>query len=110
MGNPLTALAIAVLFAYWSLGLRRGLHMAELLKRRTNLSPLASILIIGAGGAFNGMLIDSGIGKVLADSLAQLNSRTPSCWPGWWPARWASPGGFRHRGHDQRRRHGVAPC
>ena len=75
LGNPLTALAIAVLFAYWSLGLRRGLQMADLLKLTEKcFPPLASILlIIGAGGAFNGILIDSGIGKVLGDSLAQLN-------------------------------------
>ncbi|MFC6283034.1 MULTISPECIES: GntT/GntP/DsdX family permease [Polaromonas] len=75
LGNPLTALVIAVVFAYWSLGLRRGLRMADLLKLTDkSFPPLASILlIIGAGGAFNGILIDSGIGKVLADSLAQLN-------------------------------------
>lgn len=75
LGNPLTALAIAVMFAYWSLGLHRGLQMADLLKLTEKcFPPLASILlIIGAGGAFNGILIDSGIGKVLGDSLAQLN-------------------------------------
>lgn len=75
LGNPLTALSLAVLFAYWSLGLRRGLAMADLLKLTEKcFPPLASILlIIGAGGAFNGILIDSGIGKTLADSLAQLN-------------------------------------
>ncbi|MGU7779267.1 GntT/GntP/DsdX family permease [Burkholderia sp. PU8-34] len=73
VGNPLTALVIAVAFAYWSLGLRRGATMTDLLHRtQRGFPPLASILlIIGAGGAFNGMLIDSGIGKVLASQLAQ---------------------------------------
>lgn len=73
LGNPLTALAIAVIFAYATLGLRRGLSMEEL-QRLTGQSftPLANILlIIGAGGAFNGVLIDSGVGKVLASTLAQ---------------------------------------
>ncbi|CAI9008649.1 gluconate:H+ symporter [Pseudomonas chlororaphis] len=74
-GNPLVALVIAVVFAYWSLGLRRGLCMQDLLGHtQKSLPPLASILlIIGAGGAFNGILIDSGVGKVLADSLTRLD-------------------------------------
>ncbi|MBX8582358.1 GntP family permease [Pseudomonas cichorii] len=75
LGHPLVALVIAVVFAYWSLGMRRGLSMQDLLGHtQKSLPPLASILlIIGAGGAFNGILIDSGIGKVLADSLTQLD-------------------------------------
>lgn len=75
IGHPLVALVIAVVFAYWSLGVRRGLSMQDLLGHtQKSLPPLASILlIIGAGGAFNGILIDSGIGKVLADSLNQLD-------------------------------------
>ncbi|AFQ49876.1 gluconate:H+ symporter [Burkholderia cepacia] len=72
VGNPLTALAIAVVFAYWSLGIRRGATMASMLQStQKSFPPLAGILlIIGAGGAFNGMLIDSGIGQVLAGKLA----------------------------------------
>lgn len=75
LGHPLVALVIAVVFAYWSLGMRRGLSMQDLLGHtQKSLPPLASILlIIGAGGAFNGILIDSGIGKVLADALTQLD-------------------------------------
>jgi len=73
IGDPLIALTIAVTFAYWSLGLRRGATMAILLEStQKSLPPIASILlIIGAGGAFNGMLIDSGVGKTLANMLAQ---------------------------------------
>lgn len=75
LGTPLIALSIAVLFAYWSLGLRRGLSMADLLAHtQKSFPPLAGILlIIGAGGAFNGILIDSGVGNALAGSLGQLN-------------------------------------
>ncbi|MTJ80550.1 MAG: permease DsdX [Telmatospirillum sp.] len=75
LGNPLTALTIAVVFAYWSLGLRRGSTMEDLQQATQRcFPPLAGILlIIGAGGAFNGMLIDSGIGKVLAAELARTS-------------------------------------
>ncbi len=73
IGNPLIALALSVVFAYWALGLRRGLDMAQLLNLTQRcFPPLAGILlIIGAGGAFNDMLVGSGIGKALADVLNQ---------------------------------------
>ncbi len=75
LGTPLIALSIAVLFAYWALGLRRGLSMPELLVHTQKcFPPLAGILlIIGAGGAFNGILVDSGVGNALSASLTQLN-------------------------------------
>ena len=75
LGTPLIALSIAVVFAYWTLGLRRGLSMPDLLAHtQKSFPPLASILlIIGAGGAFNGILVDSGVGDALAGSLTQLN-------------------------------------
>jgi GntP family gluconate:H+ symporter/D-serine transporter len=75
LGTPLIALSIAVVFAYWALGLRRGLSMADLLTHtQKSFPPLAGILlIIGAGGAFNGILVDSGVGNALAGSLTQLH-------------------------------------
>ena len=74
VGNPITALLISVFFAYFNLGLRRGRNMSELLSlTEKSFSPIAGILlIIGAGGAFNGILIDSGIGKGLATILGAL--------------------------------------
>ncbi|WP_248749809.1 gluconate:H+ symporter [Pseudomonas sp. MWU15-20650] len=73
IGNPLIALTLSICFAYWSLGLRRGLSMADLLQLTHRcFPPLAGILlVIGAGGAFNDMLVGSGIGKALADVLGQ---------------------------------------
>ena len=64
-----------MVFAYWALGLRRGLSMPELLAHtQKSFPPLASILlIIGAGGAFNGILVDSGVGDALSGTLTQLN-------------------------------------
>lgn len=75
VGNPITALLISALFAYWSLGLARGMTM-ETIGRITEecFKPVASILlIIGAGGAFNQVLQDSGIGKVLGEVLTGMH-------------------------------------
>lgn len=75
IGNPLTALFISVLFAYWSLGLSKGKTMQNLLDITDEcFKPIAGILlIIGAGGAFNQMLIDSGLGGNLSLWLKSLH-------------------------------------
>lgn len=75
VGNPITALLISALFAYWSLGLARGMTMTQIGKITEEcFKPIASILlIIGAGGAFNQVLQDSGIGKVLGEVLTGMN-------------------------------------
>ena len=75
LGNPITALLISALFAYWSLGLARGMNMDKIGKITEEcFKPVASILlIIGAGGAFNQVLQDSGIGTVLGEVLTGLN-------------------------------------
>ncbi len=75
IGNPITALLLSVLFAYWSLGLHRGMKMAEIGSLTENcFKPVASILlVIGAGGAFNQVLQDSGVGEALAGVLQSLH-------------------------------------
>lgn len=75
IGNPLTALFISVLFAYYSLGLSKGKTMDTLLAITDEcFKPIAGILlIIGAGGAFNQMLIDSNLGANLSQWLSSLN-------------------------------------
>jgi len=75
IGNPITALLISVLFAYFSLGFARGMKKEELLMLTdSSFGPVAGILlVIGAGGAFNMVLQDSGIGKVLGTLLASMN-------------------------------------
>ncbi|MBK7821420.1 MAG: permease DsdX [Tessaracoccus sp.] len=74
IGNPIAALLISVFFAYWALGLRRGMTMQQLLTvSDSSFSPIAGILlIIGAGGAFNEVLKASGIGDGIADALSGL--------------------------------------
>ncbi|MBS4913093.1 MAG: gluconate:H+ symporter [Veillonella sp.] len=75
IGNPLTALFISVLFAYYALGLSKGKTMDNLLAITDEcFKPIAGILlIIGAGGAFNQMLIDSHLGASLSLWLSSLN-------------------------------------
>jgi GntP family gluconate:H+ symporter/D-serine transporter len=72
VGNPLIALMISVGFAYWSLGLRQRRTMIELLELTQRSFPaLANIIfVIGAGGAFNAVLIESGVGKAISGLLA----------------------------------------
>lgn len=74
IGNPITALLISAFFAYWSLGLARGFDMKQILKFTDEcFGPVAGILlVIGAGGAFNRVLLDSGLGVELGKVLASL--------------------------------------
>lgn len=74
IGNPITALLISVFFAYGSLGLTRGLNLAELLTvSEKAFTPIAGILlIIGAGGAFSEILSVSGVGNGLKEALSTL--------------------------------------
>ena len=69
LGGPIVALLVALLFAVWSLGFRRHFTRDQLLKfMNDSLAPTATILlIIGAGGGFNRVLIESGVGKAIAD-------------------------------------------
>lgn len=75
IGNPITALLISAFFAYWSLGLMRGKNMEDLLKLTEQcFGPVAGILlVIGAGGAFNKVLIESGLGVQLGELLTSLD-------------------------------------
>lgn len=69
IGNPITAMFIAAFAAYYMLGIRR--KSVLLSKTEESFSSIANILlIIGAGGAFNGILKGSG----LSDSLALVLS------------------------------------
>lgn len=69
VGSPIVALLVALLFSFWSLGYRQHFTRDQLLKFTNDcLGPTATILlIIGAGGGFNRVLIESGVGKAIAD-------------------------------------------
>ena len=68
IGHPIVALLLALLFSFWSLG-RSSAWTRDQLQRFTNdcLAPTATIiLVIGAGGGFNRVLIDTGVGRAIA--------------------------------------------
>jgi gluconate:H+ symporter, GntP family len=68
VGAPIVALLIAVLVALYTFGFARGFDGKRLNAFvGESLAPAAAILlIIGAGGAFKQILIDSGIGDAIA--------------------------------------------
>jgi GntP family gluconate:H+ symporter len=72
LGDPLTALLLAVIVAMFTLGYARGFsreRVSALLG--SSLGPIAGIaMIIGAGGGFKQMLIASGIGNAIGKAAA----------------------------------------
>ncbi|WP_257351139.1 GntP family permease [Pseudalkalibacillus decolorationis] len=75
IGSPVIALLISCFAAYYFLGIRQGLDK-EIIKKLTDecLLPVGSIiLIIGAGGGFKQILIDSGVGTSIAQMSEHLS-------------------------------------
>ncbi len=74
LGHPFTALIIANLWVWYLLGLRRGVGKAKLLDISTKaLAPAGVIILLtGAGGVFKQVLIDTGAGEMLAQSMSSL--------------------------------------
>ncbi|WP_299128399.1 gluconate:H+ symporter [uncultured Winogradskyella sp.] len=72
IGHPFTALIVANLIAWYSLGLRRGFTKTELLNISTkSLAPAGAIILItGAGGVFKQILVNTGTGEMLANYFA----------------------------------------
>ncbi len=71
IGNPVIALLLAVLIAIYTLGLRMGKDMKSIMATLTDsVKSIAMILlIIGAGGAFKQVLIDSGVGDYIVELM-----------------------------------------
>ncbi|KUL20030.1 MAG: gluconate transporter [Proteiniphilum sp. 51_7] len=72
IGHPFTALIIATLAAIYFLCIRRGMKKQEILDLSTKaLGPAGIIILItGAGGVLKQVLIDSGMGQMMAESMA----------------------------------------
>jgi GntP family gluconate:H+ symporter len=68
VGTPIVALLLALLFSFWSLGRPRHFTRDEVMKFCNDcLGPTATILlVIGAGGGFNQVLVQSGVGRAIA--------------------------------------------
>ncbi|MED4237753.1 gluconate:H+ symporter [Priestia megaterium] len=75
IGSPVIALLISCFAAFYLLGMRQGMKK-DMIKRlvEESLLPVGSIiLIIGAGGGFKQILIDSGVGTSIAQMSEQLS-------------------------------------
>ena len=66
-GGPLVSMLIAVLFSFYSFGIARGFKRDQILKFSSDcMGPLAAILlVVGAGGGFNQVLKDGGVGEAI---------------------------------------------
>jgi len=72
LGHPFSALIIAALLAVYFLGIRRGKSRQELLDLSNKaLGPAGIIILVtGAGGVLKQILVDSGIGEMMANSIS----------------------------------------
>ncbi len=72
LGHPFTALSVTLFGCMIFFGWRRGLNRGQLLKLATqSLAPIASLLLImGAGGAFKQIIVDTGVGAYAGKLLA----------------------------------------
>lgn len=68
LGDPAIALLISVIIAIFTFGLNRGKKITEVMQTvAESISSIAMILlIIGGGGAFKQVLVDSGVDKYIA--------------------------------------------
>ncbi|MFJ2812314.1 GntP family permease [Streptomyces sp. NPDC087294] len=70
-GHPFVALTLALLLAFYLLGIRRGWSRASLEAVSTaSLKPVGNILlVVGAGGVFGAVLKASGVAQALSDTF-----------------------------------------
>jgi gluconate:H+ symporter, GntP family len=75
IGTPPVALLIALGLASWTLGIRRRMSLKKLGEVTGSAIPSSAdvILVAGAGGAFGGVLVASGIGNALAQALETIH-------------------------------------
>jgi len=74
LGHPFSALIIATLTAI-AFCLKRGMTNKEIMELSTkSLGPAGIIILVtGAGGVLKQVLVDSGVGQAIADSMAQAS-------------------------------------
>ena len=74
-GDPIMATLIAVLIAIFTFGLNRGRSMDEVMGTITDSIKIIAmmLLIIGGGGAFKQVLVDSGVDKYIANMMHATN-------------------------------------
>ncbi|EJL85930.1 gluconate transporter [Pantoea sp. GM01] len=74
-GDPIMATLIAVLIAIFTFGLNRGRSMDEVMGTISDSIKIIAmmLLIIGGGGAFKQVLVDSGVDKYIANMMHETN-------------------------------------
>jgi len=72
IGHPFTALLIAILLAFYTLGIRLGFTPNEIREMASKgLEPVGLIILVtGAGGVFGKVLTATGVGEAVADWMA----------------------------------------
>lgn len=75
LGDPFVALTITVLLTFYFLGTKRGYEKEEIQNIATkSLEPAGIIILVtGAGGVLKQALIDSGVGDILGEMIANSN-------------------------------------
>lgn len=75
IGHPFTALTIATLLSFYYLGTRRGYSLSDIQRIATkSFEPVGLIILVtGAGGVFGKVLVETGVGKALAETMAASN-------------------------------------
>lgn len=75
IGSAGTAMLIAVVFAVFSMGIRRGIPTKQVMNTLTQAIYTIGmmLLIIGAGGAFKQVLIDGGVGGAIEKIFTDVN-------------------------------------
>jgi gluconate transporter len=65
IGHPFSALTVTTLIAIYCFGIRRGVSLGEAQKMAAqSLAPMGALLcIMGGGGAFKQVIVDSGVGQ-----------------------------------------------
>jgi len=79
IGEPVAALLIVAMLCFHILGTRRGYSREQVQSIATKaLEPAGIILLVtGAGGVLKQVLVDSQVGKVMADALAGADAPLP---------------------------------
>lgn len=79
IGHPFVSLIIATLLALYFLGTRRGLNRQQLFEvSNKSLAPAGSIILItGAGGVLKQVMVNTGIGELIANGMASGSISVP---------------------------------
>ena len=74
IGDPVISLLLAVLFACWSLGIRQGRTLQDMMEGLADsVKPIAMImLIIAGGGALKQVLVDSGASTYIVETMRNM--------------------------------------